>query len=75
MFHKDRVGKTSGGVQIAVSMTYVSSEVKTENNNCELIFVRIQLKTHKDLIFGSLYRPDWTDDEYMENFTDTVEGI
>ena len=77
MFCKDGVGKTGSGVLIAVYKTYVSSEVKTENNNNnhELISIRIQLKDKKYLIVGSFYRPDWTDDEYMENFTETVEGI
>ena len=47
----------------------------TVNNNCELIFIRIHLKDKSDFIVGSLYRPDWTDDEYVQNFTDRVEGI
>ena len=74
-FRKDRTDKKGGGVLISVNKTYVSSEVTIENNNCELIFVRIQLKDQKDLIVGSFYRPDWTDDEYMESFIKAVEGI
>ena len=45
-------GRKIGGVLIAVNKAYISSEVKTENN-CELIFVRIQLKDKKYLIVGS----------------------
>ena len=71
MFHKDRISKTSGGVLITANKTYLSSEVKTENN-CELIFVSIPFKELKDLTVG-YYRPYWTDDDYMENFTETVE--
>ena len=37
VFRKERVGKTGGGVLIAVNKTYISSGVKAENNNCELI--------------------------------------
>ena len=48
MLHKHRVEKTGSGVLIADS-----SEVNTKDNNCELIFVRIQLKDQKDLIVGS----------------------
>ena len=53
VFHKDRVWKTGGGVLIAVHKIYFSSEEKTENNNCELIFVTIQLKDQKYLIVRS----------------------
>ena len=70
MFYKDKVGKTGGGgVLIAVNKTYVNvrSKVKTQNSNCELIEVRIQLKGQKDLIVGSFYRSDWTDDEFVDN--------
>ena len=75
VFWKDRTGETGSGVLTAVNKAYVSSEVKTKNNNCELIFVRIKLKDQKDLVVCSFYRPDWTDNEYMGNYTETVEGV
>ena len=73
-YRKDRQDKKGGGVFICVKKDLISSEISL-NITSELLFVKIHLKDQKDLIVGSFYRPDWTDEEYFQNLTDCLQQL
>ena len=68
------IKRGGGGVCILVRKSYTSSEIKV-NTECELLFVDLQLKDQKNVKIGCLYRPPWTDEEYLEDLQNVLQQV
>ena len=77
VYRRDRdpeVKANGGGVFILVKKIYVSSEIKI-NTNCELLFVDLKLKGQKNVKIGCVYRPPWTDEDYIVDLEKALDEI
>ena len=79
-YRNDRSGKfgmsKGGGVFILVSRRFNSSRVvEAETDSNELVWVQIELKYSKKLYVGSLYRPEHTDLDYINDLDTSISGI
>ena len=77
VFRKDwnpEVKANGGGVFILVKKLYVASEIKLDTK-CELLFVDLKLKDPKYVKIGCLYRPPWTNEEYIEDLQKVLGEI
>ena len=59
VLRKDRQ-KGGGGVFLAIRDTFLFSERKDLNSDCETIFAEIQLQNNQSITVGSFYRPPGT---------------
>ena len=62
-FRRDR-DENGGGTFVLVSRQFVCTEIKVSNNPCELVFVEVKLTGSSNLIVGSFYRSQATDQAY-----------
>jgi hypothetical protein len=49
--------KTHGGVLLAITKDFISSEVKELQTNCEIVWAEINITRTKKSLVGSYYRP------------------
>ena len=63
-----------GGVFILVRKEFITSEIKIDTES-EVIFIDLKLKGQQNVKVGCLYRPPWTDDEYMKDLGNILEQI
>ena len=69
VYRRDRGGR-GGGVLIAVRNNLESYIVpELENDDCELIWVRLKLKGRRTLYLGAYYRPDVADEQSLLKFS------
>ena len=54
---KDRIGKTGGGVFVAIHSTFSSTVDIELDTDCELLWAKVKVRGHKDLCIGTYYRP------------------
>ncbi len=58
VYRKDRSStQVGGGVFVAIKNTYIATECKDLDAECELIWAKVQVTGSKDLYLGSYYRP------------------
>ena len=61
VFRKDRPpnnrNKSHGGVLLAITKEFISSEVKELQTNCEIVWAEINITGTKKILVGSYYRP------------------
>ena len=63
-FRQDRDGR-GGGVLIAVKTDFIVQPIEELQTNCEILWVKLQLKNCKTLFVGAFYRPPETDIDYL----------
>ena len=60
-------GKTKGGgVFILAQKEFITSEIKIESDS-DLIFIEMKFRDQQNVKIGCVYRPPWTDEEYMKD--------
>ena len=77
VYRRDRdpeVKANGGGVFIFVKKIYVSSEIRIDTN-CKLLFVDLKLKDQKNVKIGCVYRPPWTDEDYIVDLEKALDEI
>ena len=55
--HKDRIGKTGGGVFVAIHSKFSSTVDIELDTDCELLWAKVKVRGYKDLCIGTYYRP------------------
>ena len=71
----DGMKECGGGVFLMVSTRYISIELTELDTDCELVWAQVQLRGLKYLNVGAFYRPDHTDDTYLEQLNTSLERI
>ena len=64
-----------GGVFIAVSNVYISSNVTIQENNSEIIWAKVDLNSTKSLLLGNFYRPPDSKIETFEGLQQSVQQL
>ena len=76
VFRKDRktdVKKYGGGFFLMVPPKYISVEFPELDTECEVIWAQDQLPGL--MYVGAFYRPDHTDESYLDNINTALERI
>ena len=58
-----------------VSSKYMSVEHPELDTDCEVIWAQVQLPGLKYLNVGAFYRPDHTDESYLDNLNTAIEKL
>ena len=64
-----------GGVFIAVSNDYISSNVTIQENNSEIVWAKVDLNSTKSLLLGNFYRPPDAEIETFEGLQKSVQQL
>jgi len=77
VFRKDRPSnnknKSNGGVLLAITKDFISSEVKELQTNCEIVWAEINITGTKKILVGSYYRPPSDEGTSLEQLEIEVE--
>ena len=63
-----------GGVFILARKDFITSEIQLDSES-EFIFIQLQLKDQQNVKIGCVYRPPWTDEEYMKDLGNVLSKI
>ena len=77
VFRRDRqsdVKKTGGGIFILTRRNYTCCEIPI-TTNCEFQAIELQLIDQQNVKICNFYRPPWTDDNYMQEFTEILQKV
>ena len=79
VFRKDRPpnnkGQSYGGVLIAVSTEYESSEVKELDADCEIVWVEVTIQNSRKLLLSSFYRPQPNDKTSLYHLNSSLSRL
>jgi hypothetical protein len=64
-----------GGVLIAISNEYITSQVKELDTNCEIVWATIKSTGNKTLYLGTYYRPSSYKGESLEQLNDSLSRV
>ncbi len=67
--------QTGGGVFLMIDSKLISTEVPELDVDCEIIWAQVQLPRSKFLNVGSYYRPEYTDETYLDKLNDSISRI
>jgi hypothetical protein len=75
VYRKDRLGKEGGGVLIAIKNEYLSDLVEelSPDENCEMIWAKIEIVGKKTLYISSFYNHKTSNEENIEWFDTSVK--
>ncbi len=77
VFRKDRqadIKKSGGGVFILTRKEYICSEL-TIKTQCEFVAIEMQLIDQQNIKICNFYRPPWTDESYLDDFTEAIRQV
>ena len=64
-----------GGVLIAISNEYITSQVTALDTNCEIVWATIKSTENKTLYLGTYYRPPSDNGESLEQLNDSLSRV
>ena len=76
IFRKDRTSDPHGGIFVAIKNEFVATERKDlSSNTSELLWIELSVEDSKPTLIGVFYRPQSTDENYIENIRTSLENI
>ena len=78
LYRQDRsIQKAGGGLCIYIKDCYKASMVASSisNHNFQQLWLKVQLKTCKSFLLGTVYRPPNTPISFLENLTETLMDL
>ncbi len=74
VYRKDRSSR-GGGVLLLINNRLISSSLPELDSDCEIIWAKISIEGHKQLVVGSFYRPPNTNQAYLNNLQSSLSRI
>ena len=75
IYRRDRTHTIGGGVLIAVHKTINSTEIKLNNHQAELLWVKLILTGQQNIIVGACYRPHSNDKTTLPALKQNLDNI